>query len=101
MVAILGIVSAAVAVGVAVGVASITASAIMYKLNGDRADEAERKNDQRMLQQERKAKVMHLKEYNQALQSFNAGTLIAEKRLLDEKRNRAAEQRNYGEPVKA
>lgn len=100
MVAILGIVSAAVAVSVALGVVSIGASVGMYAHSRSKAKEAEDRNEARMLQQERKAKVMHLKQFNQALAAYNTGALLAKKELVEAKRERANEIK-YGSPERA
>ena len=89
-----------IAIGALVSVA-IAGGQIAYSKY--QADKAEAKNDKAMAKQERQAKIMHLKEYNRALAQYNTGTLLAERDILQAKRERRAEENGYntGSPVRS
>ena len=89
-----------IAIGALVSVALGVGGAMYQK---HLAHESEKRQDALLDKQERKAKVMHLKEYNQALAAYNAGTLIAERDILQAKRERRAEENGYntGSPVRS
>lgn len=83
---------------IAIGLAGIGFGIYTYIDSKARAEEAEKKNDALMLKGERKAKVMHLKEFNRALAAYNTGALLAKRDLVQAERERAYKARNYGEP---
>lgn len=82
---------------IALGVVAIGFSVYTYIDSKDRAEETEERNAAQMLKQERKAKVMHLKEFNRALAAYNTGALLAKRDLVQAERERAYQARNYGE----
>lgn len=80
-------------------VVSIGLGVAQWKISKDMADEAKRDAAKQALKQERKAKVMHLKQFNQALAAYNTGALLAQRDLVQAKREQAYE-RKYGSPEK-
>lgn len=89
----LGILACFVFVSIGVAVASLGLGIYSYVDSKNRAEDAEKKNEEQMLKQERKAKVMHLKQFNRALAAYNTGALLAKRNLVQAKRERAY---NYG-----
>lgn len=85
---------------IAIGLAGLGFGIYTYIDSKNRAEDGVKKNEAQMLKRERKAKVMHLKEFNRALASYNTGALLAKKKLVEASRERAFE-RNYGSPDKA
>ena len=81
------VVSTVVSIGIGIGT-------VAYQKH--MADEAKADAEKQALKQERKAKVMHLKQFNRALASYNTGALLAKRDLVQAKRERAY---NYGKTV--
>ncbi|MDP2599249.1 MAG: hypothetical protein Q8P84_00750 [Deltaproteobacteria bacterium] len=75
-------------------------SSVDQKRDADQMNQKmEARNETAMAKQERKAEVMAKKDFNRKAQAYAAGTVAAQKDLLDEKRKRVADNRNYGNPV--
>ena len=103
MLGLLGFLMAPIIVGALIAAALSAGTQYgYYKLvTKPQQDKIKAKNEEMANKQEAKAKLISQKEYNRTLADFGRGTVYARKELLDAKRERQAELRNHGEPVKS